>query len=46
MNLKEIFMAKVIEFYVPTNIRTPLRGKSGRRRGKVIQFCAQIKKSA
>lgn len=29
-------MAKVIEFYVPTNFRTPLKGKSGRS-AKVIE---------
>jgi hypothetical protein len=39
-------MAKVIDFYVPTNLRTPLKGKSRRRRGKVIEFCTQTKKSA
>jgi hypothetical protein len=38
-------MAKVIEFYVPTNFHTPLKGKSGRR-GKVIEICTQAKKSA
>jgi hypothetical protein len=42
---EEIVMAKVIEFYVPTNFHTPLKGKS-RRRGKVIEICTQIKKSA
>jgi hypothetical protein len=39
-------MAKVIDFYVPTNFRTPLKGKSRRRRGKIIEFCTQTKKSA
>jgi hypothetical protein len=44
---EEIVMAKVIDFYVPTNFRTPLKGKSRRRRyGKVIEFCTQTKKSA
>jgi hypothetical protein len=38
-------MAKVIEFYVPTNFHTPLKGIS-QRRGKIIEFCTQIKKSA
>ena len=42
---KEIVMAKVIEFYVPTNFRTPLKG-APRRCGKVIEFCTQINKSA
>ena len=39
-------MGKVIVFYVPTDFRTPLKGASPRRIGKVIEFCAQIKKSA
>jgi hypothetical protein len=38
-------MAKVIEFYVPTKFHTPLKAKSGQR-GKVIEICTQIKKSA
>jgi len=38
-------MAKVIEFYVPTKFHTPLKGKSGQR-GKVIEICTQIKKTA
>jgi hypothetical protein len=38
-------MAKVIEFYVPTNFRTPLKG-APQRCGKVIAFCPQINKSA
>jgi len=42
---EEIVMAKVIEFYVPTNFRRPLKGKSARR-GKVIEICTQAKKSA
>jgi len=39
-------MAKVIEFYVPTNFRTPLKQAWLRRRGKVIEFCPQTAKSA
>ncbi len=42
---EEIAMGKVIEFYVPRNFRTPLKGASPQR-GKVIEICAQIKKSA
>ena len=38
-------MAKVIEFYVAKNIRTPLKRKS-RRRAKVIEFGTQTKQSA
>jgi hypothetical protein len=40
---KEIVMAKVIEFYVPTKFKTPLKEATRWRRGKVIEFCAQIK---
>jgi hypothetical protein len=43
--MKEIVMAKVIEFYVPTNFRTPLKG-TPRQCGKVIEFRTQINKSA
>ena len=39
-------MAKVIEFYVPTNFRKPLKSASEPQRGKVIEFCSQTKKSA
>jgi hypothetical protein len=38
-------MAKVIEFYVPTNFHTPLKDTS-QRRGKIIEFCTQARKSA
>jgi hypothetical protein len=38
-------MGKVIEFYVPMTFRTPLKGASGQR-GKVIEICTQVKKSA
>ncbi len=41
----EAFMAKPIEFYVPTNLRTPLKRKSRRRCGKVIEFYTQARKS-
>jgi hypothetical protein len=37
-------MAKVIEFYVPTNFRTRLKRASRRRRGKIIEFCTQARK--
>jgi hypothetical protein len=39
-------MAKVIEFYVPTNFRTPLKQAWRQRCGKVIEFCPQTSKSA
>jgi hypothetical protein len=43
--IKEIVMAKVIEFYVATNFQTPLKG-APRECGKVIEFYTQITKSA
>jgi hypothetical protein len=41
----EMAMAKVIEFYVPTTFRRPLKG-AALRCGKVIGFCTQTRKSA
>jgi hypothetical protein len=38
-------MAKVIEFYVPKNLRKPLKW-APELRGKIIEFCSQTKKSA
>jgi hypothetical protein len=34
-------MAKVIEFYVPSIFRKPLKWSWQRQRGKVIEFCTQ-----
>jgi len=39
-------MAQVIEFYIPNNFRKPLKWAAQLQRGKVIEFCSQIKKSA
>jgi hypothetical protein len=36
----------VIEFYVPTIFRRPLKGSWWRQRGKIIQFCTPTKQSA
>jgi hypothetical protein len=44
--IKEIVMAKVIEFYVPTRFRSPLKGTPQVQSGKVIEFCSQTRKSA
>jgi hypothetical protein len=41
-----IVMAKVIEFYVPSIFRKPLKGASEQQRAKVIEFCTQTRKSA
>ena len=32
-------MAKVIEFYIPTNFRRPLRTTPQPQLGKIIEFC-------
>lgn len=39
-------MAKVIEFYMPKNFRKPLRAMAQAQLGKIIEFCAQTKRSA
>jgi len=44
--IKEIVMAKVIEFYVPKNFQKPLKWASQLQCGKVMEFCSQTKKSA
>jgi hypothetical protein len=44
--IKEIVMAKVIEFYVPKNFPKPLKRAPQQQCGKVIEFCSQAKKSA
>jgi hypothetical protein len=44
--IKEIVMAKVIEFYVPKNFRKPLKWVPRLQSGKVIEFCFHTKKSA
>ena len=44
--MKEISMAKVIEFYVPTIFRRPLKGAPEQQNAKVIEFCTQTRKSA
>jgi hypothetical protein len=44
--IKEVIMAKVIEFYVPKNFRRPLKWAPQVQCGKVIEFYSQTKKSA
>ena len=44
--VKEIVMAKVIEFYLPKNFRKPSRTVAQPQLGKVIEFCPQTKRSA
>jgi hypothetical protein len=44
--VKEIVMAKVIEFYIPKNFRKPLRTAAQPQLGKIIEFCPETKRSA
>jgi len=44
--IKEIVMAKVIEFYVPNNFRKPLKWIPVLHPGKIVEFGSQTKKSA
>jgi hypothetical protein len=44
--IKEVVMAKVIEFYVPKNFRKPLKWAPQLQLGRVIEFCSLTKKSA
>jgi hypothetical protein len=39
-------VAKVIEFYIPTNFRKSVKWASPEQRGKIIEFAPQVKKSA
>jgi len=43
--IKEMVMAKVIEFFVPKNFRNPFARAAQPRPGKIIEFCSQAKKS-
>jgi hypothetical protein len=39
-------MAKIIEFYIPNNFRKRVKWVSPARRGKIIDFPSEMKKSA
>jgi hypothetical protein len=39
-------MAKVIEFYIPNRFQKKMAWAPPQKRGKVIEFCSQVKKSA
>lgn len=43
---KEVAMAKVIEFYIPNNFRKPMKWVPQVQRGKILEFCPPIRKSA
>jgi hypothetical protein len=44
--IKEVVMAKVIEFYIPTRFRRPLKTAPQAQFGKIVEFCLPAKKSA
>ena len=44
--IKEVAMAKVIEFYTPKNFRKSFKWVPELQRGKILEFCPQTKKSA
>lgn len=46
IGIEGVAMAKVIEFYVPTSFRKPMKWAPAMACGKVIEFCPQTKKSA
>jgi hypothetical protein len=45
-DLKDLTVAKVIEFYIPTKFAKPVKWMPSQLRGKVIEFCLPTKKSA
>ena len=44
--IEGVVMARVIEFYVPTSFRKPVKWVPPVKRGKIIEFCHQTRKSA
>ena len=44
--IKEVAMAKVIEFYIPKNFRRPMKWVRELQCGRILEFRAQTKKSA
>ena len=44
--IKEVAMAKLLEFYIPKNFRKSLKWVPELQRGKILEFCPQTKKSA
>jgi len=39
-------MAKIIEFYIPNHYQRKVAWVPSEKRGRVIEFCTQVKKSA
>ncbi len=46
IGIEGVVMAKVIEFYIPTSFRKPMKWVPAIDRGKIIEFCPQTRKSA
>lgn len=46
LEIKEVVMAKVIEFYIPTRFRRLLKAAPQAQSGKVVEFYLPTKKSA
>ena len=44
--MKEAAMGKVIEFYIPNNLRKPMKWVPEVQRGKILEFCLPTRKSA
>ena len=46
IGIEGVVMEKIIEFYIPTSFRKPMKWVPAIDRGKIIEFCPQTKKSA
>ena len=44
--IKDMVMAKVIEFYVPKHFKKPVQGAPQAQSARIIEFCSQTRKSA
>jgi hypothetical protein len=44
--MKDVIMAKVIEFYIPIGFRKPLKSAARVKSGKLVEFGLPTKKSA
>jgi len=43
---ENLLMAKIIEFYIPNKFRKKATWVPPQQRGKLIEFCGRVKKSA
>jgi hypothetical protein len=46
VEIMEVAMAKVIEFYIPKNFRKPMNSVRELQRGRILEFRTQTRKSA